>query len=297
MMHTDPLRAAARAPPTRIPVGVLPTPPLGLATNKLPALVRPALRAANGVGLYVAAHHLAAAGDNPDRIIPSLRFGALGGGCTGSRLFRSPKPLPAFPRWRPSSQRGASPHRSHPETPPGPTNQCCPAGFYPRKGQKRPSRLQFGQHLHMLQVEKKPTERIGSMESGEAQSRLSTLPARPPRVFSRQDIILIAVTPVLAYGSGIVGGLGSIAGPILAVVAGFLAMTIYATRSGRTNEPVIPGYMFSVSVSAGVFVIVNSFGLWRNSPIESVWVLVGVPLVNALVFGVFLALLFRRRRA
>jgi len=135
------------------------------------------------------------------------------------------------------------------------------------------------------------------MESGEAQSRLSTLPARPPRVFSRQDIILIAVTPVLAYGSGIVGGLGSIAGPILAVVAGFLAMTIYATRSGRTNEPVIPGYMFSVSVSAGVFVIVNSFGLWRNSPIESVWVLVGVPLVNALVFGVFLALLFRRRRA
>lgn len=135
------------------------------------------------------------------------------------------------------------------------------------------------------------------MESGEAQSRLSALSARPSRVFSRQDIILIAVTPVLAYGSGIVGGLGSIAGPIIAVVAGFMAMTIYATRSGRTNEPVIPGYMFSVSVLAAVFVIQISFGQWRNAPIESVWVLLGVPLLNVLVFGVFMALLFRRRRA
>ena len=135
------------------------------------------------------------------------------------------------------------------------------------------------------------------MESGEAQSRLSALSGRPSRVFSRQDIIFIAVTPVLAYGSGIVGGLGSIAGPIIAVVAGFMAMTIYGTRSGRTNEPVIPGYMFSVSVFAAVFVILISFGQWRNAPIESVVVLVGVPLLNVLVFGVFMALLFRRGRA
>ncbi|WP_104177243.1 hypothetical protein [Cryobacterium sp. Y50] len=134
------------------------------------------------------------------------------------------------------------------------------------------------------------------MESGEAQSRLSALSARPSRVFTGQDIILIAVTPVLAYGSGVVGGLGSIVGPILAVIAGFMAIAICATRSGRTNEPMIPGYMFSVSVGASVFVIVTSFGQWRNAPIESVWVLVGVPLLNLLVFGVFMALLFRRRR-
>ncbi len=135
------------------------------------------------------------------------------------------------------------------------------------------------------------------MESGEVQSRLSALSAGPSRVFTGRDIIFIAVTPVLAYGSGVVGGLGSIFGPILAVIAGFMAVTIYATRSGRTNEPVIPGYMFSVSVGAGVFVIVSSFGQWRYAPVESVWVLVGVPLLNVLVVGMFMALLFRRRRA
>jgi hypothetical protein len=135
------------------------------------------------------------------------------------------------------------------------------------------------------------------MKFGDAQSRLSALSARPSRVLSKQDIILIVVTPVLAYGSGLIGGLGSIVGPIIAVVAGFMAIAIYATRSGRTNEPVIPGYMFSVSVGVSVFVILTSFGQWRNAPIESVWVLVGVPLLNVLVFGVFMALLFRRRRA
>ena len=138
------------------------------------------------------------------------------------------------------------------------------------------------------------------MKSGDAQSRLSALSAlsaRPSRVFSKQDIILIVVTPVLAYGSGIVGGLGNIVGPILAVVAWFMTIAIYATRSGRTNEPVIPGYMFSVSVATAVFVILISFGQWRNAPIESVWALVGVPLLNVLVVGVFMALLFRRRRA
>ena len=152
-------------------------------------------------------------------------------------------------------------------------------------------------HVRRLHVEDESAEGIESMESGEAKSRLSALSARPPRVFTGQDIILIAVTPVLAYGSGVVGGLGSIAGPIMAVVAGFMAIAICATRSGRTNEPVIPGYMFSVSVGAAVFVIVTSFGQWRNAPVESVVVLVGVPLLNVLVLGVFLALLFRRRRA
>lgn len=133
------------------------------------------------------------------------------------------------------------------------------------------------------------------MESHDATSRLEALRARPSRVFTKRDIVLMSATPILGYAGGLLATLGSVAGPILSAVAALMLVTIYSTRLSRTNEPAIPRYMFHASIAAAVLIFMNTFGLWHNAPYHSALMSFGLPLLNPFFYSVFLALLLRRR--
>ena len=134
------------------------------------------------------------------------------------------------------------------------------------------------------------------MDATDARSRLAALPAPPPRVFTRQDWVLIALTPAIAYIGGVIAALGSIGGLLLSGIAGLMAVTIYASRRNRTDEPVVPRHLFHVSVATSVLVMLVSVALLRTSPHEGIAAF-GIPLANIAIFGVFLALLLRKRAA
>ncbi|MGP5220772.1 hypothetical protein [Arthrobacter rhombi] len=125
--------------------------------------------------------------------------------------------------------------------------------------------------------------------------RLAHQPHAPKRKFTVLDVVLIGSTPILMYGGGVLAGVGSALGIVLAGIAMFATATIRAIRISRTDEPVIASYTFAVSIGVGVVALINTVGMWRAAPVETPALLL-TPLVSVALFAAYLLLLFKRRR-
>ncbi|MFB9073731.1 hypothetical protein ACFFX0_22015 [Citricoccus parietis] len=121
------------------------------------------------------------------------------------------------------------------------------------------------------------------------------VPSAPPRRLTVADITLLVGLPLVAYVGGLGAAFGHGAGLVL---SGFAALGMIAFRSfriNRRNEPRIPSYTHYVAMAVAVITFVTSWNLYRIRP-ESEAVIYLAPAAPMVLFGLLVALMFRRPR-
>lgn len=134
------------------------------------------------------------------------------------------------------------------------------------------------------------------MNTDDVAGRLAAYPPeRPKRHFTASDISLIIGSGLLLSVGSFAAGMGHLTGMLFSVVAALGIISVRSSRAGRVNEPALEKFTGPLGIGVSVFVMVYTFGMWRNSIMSasSSVILSAIPLA---VYAAYVAIMFRPRR-
>ncbi|PDQ34377.1 MAG: hypothetical protein B5766_12105 [Candidatus Lumbricidophila eiseniae] len=121
----------------------------------------------------------------------------------------------------------------------------------------------------------------------------------PQRVITPGDIVLMVVAPILTYGGAVTAGYGAslgLFGLAFAVAGQIATVAVRQVRFGRPDEPRIALYTLYVAIIVGICGLVFAGVAWRNDPSEPYRFAYVLNLIPLVLYGLYLVLLFHRRR-